>query len=356
MKRIILFLSLSILSFLGNAQNTGRDSAIKSSDTLIHQFTDSATKIPVKKTIKSRPKIPKSTIKIDTPISISQALPVANDSSLQNIKHDSSGINKSNLNVLTRNEVNHLDTSNYAGFVKSNSFISLSISPIMQINKIRKQVSTEPIFYIVSVLLLLFGFFKVFYSKYFFNVFKVFFNTSLRQSQLTDILLQARLASLMFNILFVISAGLYLWLVLKAKGVITSANLFFIGLAILAVTAVYLLKYFVIKFIGWLTSYKQASNQYIFVIFLINKIIGVFLLPFIILLAFGSPQWVPTILLSSFLLLGTLFLLRYFRTYGIVQKQLSLNLFHFSIYLTGVEILPLIVLYRVLLRLPQLVF
>lgn len=351
MKKIIISVSLIVISFLGNAQVTGNDSAIKSSDTLIHSFLDSGIKSSVKKAIKPKP--PKRTTKTDSTILISKSLSLNRDSSFNTKKNDSSVKEVTNP---PKKEVIIVDTSNYGAFVLNNTFASLSAPAVMEINKVRKDAANEPLFYIISGVLLLFGLFKVFYSKYFFNVFKVFFNTSLRQGQLTDILLQARLASLMFNILFVISSGLYLWLVLKAKGVITSTNLVYIPFAVLAVTLVYLSKYFVIKFIGWLTSYKQASNQYVFVIFLINKIIGVFLLPFIILLAFGSQNWISTILLSSFLLLGTLFLLRYFRTYGILQKQLSLNLFHFSLYLIGIEILPIIVLYRVLVLWPQLVF
>ena len=39
---------------------------------------------------------------------------------------------------------------------------------------------------------------------------------------------------------------------------------------------VYVLKYSTLKFTGWITGLNEATNTYIFVIFLINKIIGIF--------------------------------------------------------------------------------
>ena len=354
MNRSVLFIILIFFFFVSDAQEIQSDSTTKTSkDSLKNGITDTVRKKSVKrKPIQSQPQVVRQQIKVDSSsVYLQQQFSKADSTSrkLATIpKTDSS-------QSITKLSVPKTDTTNYSTFILTNTFISLSGHPVLMVNKIRVQFSKDPVFYIISGLLLLFGLFKVFYSKYFFNVFKVFFNTSLRQTQLTDILLQARLASLMFNILFVISSGLYLWLVLKNKGIIQSGSLLYIPFAILAVTLVYLVKYFIIKFIGWLTSYKQASNQYIFVIFLINKIIGIFLLPFIILMAFGPSEWIPSLLLSSFLLLGTLFLLRYFRTYGILQKQLSLNLFHFSLYLTGIEILPLVALYRILTGLNQLV-
>ena len=63
-------------------------------------------------------------------------------------------------------------------------------------------------FYLIAGIVLLLAFFKYFNSRYFTNLFRVFFNTSLRQSQLTDQLLQAKLPSLLFNLFFILSGGI----------------------------------------------------------------------------------------------------------------------------------------------------
>ena len=51
---------------------------------------------------------------------------------------------------------------------------------------------------------------------------------------------------------------------------------------------IYLVKYCALKFTGWVTGLKEITNTYVFVIFLINKIIGIFLVPFIVILAFSE--------------------------------------------------------------------
>ena len=227
-----------------------------------------------------------------------------------------------------------------------NQLLQITARPVFMINSQRLFLSKEIVFYIICFFLLLFGLFKAFHYRYFNNVFKVFFNTSLRQNQLTDILLQARLASLMFNVLFVISAGLYMWQLFIYKGYFDPQKLIMLPICIGLVILIYVVKFLMIKFIGWITTFKVASNQYVFVIFLINKIIAVFLIPFIILMAFGPKDWLPSIVLLTYLLIGMLFMLRYFRTYGLLQKQLSLNLLHFILYLAGIEVLPLLALYH----------
>ena len=88
--------------------------------------------------------------------------------------------------------------------LKKNKFINLAQRPVSAKNKNIKEHhdSKEYLFYLLAGIFLIFGFFKVFYSTYFNNIFRVFFNTSLRQNQLTDLLLQAKLPSLIFNIFF----------------------------------------------------------------------------------------------------------------------------------------------------------
>src|SRR5204863_5735614 len=96
---------------------------------------------------------------------------------------------------------------------------------------------------------------KVFYDRYFKNIFSVFFNTSLRQNQLTDLLLQARLPSLIFNIFFVITGGIYGWLVLTHYNILRQNNFYFlIPLCIFVLGLIYFGKFCGLKLIGWITG------------------------------------------------------------------------------------------------------
>ena len=109
---------------------------------------------------------------------------------------------------------------------------------------------------------------------------------------------------------------------------------------------VYFIKYCTLKFTGWITGLEAEVNIYVFVIFLINKIIGIFLVPFIIVLAFSQPEIVKTIALVSLLSIGIFLLLRFFRSYALIQNQLKISKFHFLLYITALEIIPLLLIYK----------
>lgn len=246
----------------------------------------------------------------------------------------------------TKSQANTLDH-----FLKKNRYVNSAASPISLAAKERTKPGKEFLFYVLAVFILLLAMFKVFYTKYFNNIFRVFFNTSLRQNQLTDLLLQAKLPSLIFNIFFVISAGLYAWLVFDHYELLKEDNNYvLIGLSILFVTIIYFGKFVSLKIIGWISGMSTAIDQYIFVIFLINKIIGILLIPFIILLAFAPASWLPIIIIISFCIIGILFLLRYLRSYGLLQNQLKINPFHFILYIIGMELLPILLIYKLALQ------
>lgn len=271
---------------------------------------------------------------------------VKNDSSI--IKLDSLQLSDS-INPDNYQDKNHTTTLDF--FLKKNKYLNATTTPVSLAAKQKTKNGKEFLFYLLGIVILLLALFKVFYTRYFNNIFRVFFNTSLRQNQLTDLLLQAKLPSLIFNIFFVISAGLYAWLLLDHYHLLKESNNYiFIALSILFVGIIYFGKFLLLKLIGWISGMGAATDQYIFVIFLINKIIGILLIPFIILLAFAPSNWLTAIIILSFCVIGILFLLRYLRSYGLLQNQLKINRFHFLLYIIGMELLPILLIYKLVIR------
>lgn len=207
--------------------------------------------------------------------------------------------------------------------------------------------NNDYMFYLMAAMVLLLAFFRFFYSRYFSNLFRVFFNTSLRQSQLTDQLLQAKLPSLLFNIFFIISGGIYVYLLLLHYNLLGPSNAWVLIISsVILLGAIYLIKYCALKFTGWITGLNEATNTYIFIVFLINKIIGIFLVPFIIVLSFSDLAIAHIALLASLMSIVIFLILRFFRSYGLLQNQLKISRFHFLLYITGIELLPLLLLYK----------
>lgn len=234
--------------------------------------------------------------------------------------------------------------------LKKNKLLNLTQKPVSLKSNKKNHHRKEFLFYLLNSIILVFGIFKVFYAGYFNNVFRVFFNTSLRQNQLTDLLLQAKLPSLIFNIFFTVMGGFYLWLLLDYYHFIDETNnKKALAFCTLTISLIYIFKFFVLKFIGWVTGTIELVDTYIFVIFLVNKITGIVLVPFIILLAFTASPWQYSVVILSYLIIGVLFLLRFIRSYSILQHQLNISRMHFILYVISIEVLPLLVCYKLFL-------
>jgi hypothetical protein len=50
--------------------------------------------------------------------------------------------------------------------------------------------------------------------------------------------------------------------------------------------------------------------------------------------------------LISLMSIAIFLLLRFFRSYGLIQNQLKISKFHFFLYIIGLEILPLLLIYK----------
>jgi hypothetical protein len=207
----------------------------------------------------------------------------------------------------------------------------------------------DKLFYVLVALLIIFALFKLAFTKYFNDLFRLFFRTTLKQRQIRDQLIQTPFPSLLFNGFYIATAGMYIDYLFFyfGKAPVDFWLLYLyccVGLAI-----IYSVKFIGLKVAGWLLNLKDAADSYIFIIFIVNKVIGVFLLPFIILLAFTDGLVYSTSLLLSWCGLGILFLYRFILAYSALRNQVKFNLFHFLLYFCAFELAPLLLIYRLLL-------
>ena len=236
---------------------------------------------------------------------------------------------------------------NLGDLLKENLLLNSRTTPVSLIASARVTHSKDIFFYFMAFIVLLLGILKVSYSRYFSNLFRVFFNSSLRQGQLTDQLLQAKLPSLLFNIFFILVAGWYTYFLLVHFAKIERyGNLEILSLCMAGVLVIYLVKFCTLKFTGWITGYKAEAETYIFIVFLINKIIAVCLVPLIIVMTFSRSDLAYAAMLLSLMLIGLMLLMRFFRSFGLLQNRIKVSRFHFFIYITGIEILPLLLIYK----------
>jgi hypothetical protein len=233
--------------------------------------------------------------------------------------------------------------------LEENIFLNSSLPPVSSIQSYRKYISKDLVFYLLALMLLFLGVLKIAWPRYFSNLVRVFFNTSLRQGQLTDQLLQAKLPSMFFNLFFIIIGGWYLYLLLNYFGKITYESWDVLLACIGGLFLIYVIKFCTLRFAGWLTGYKEEAETYIFIVFLINKIIAICLVPIVVVIPFSGPGLVNIAILISYLIVVLMFIMRFFRSYGLLQSSLKVSGFHFFLYIIGVELLPLLLIYKLAL-------
>jgi len=208
----------------------------------------------------------------------------------------------------------------------------------------------EYLFYYLIFLLILFGLLRRAFAKYFYDLFRVFFKTTLKQRQTQEQLLQSSLASVLMNSFFVLSAGLYVNFLLQYFQLVIADNFWLQYIYCAgALAAIYVVKFIGLKITGWLFNVSNATDSYTFIVFIINKMLGIFLLPFLLLLAFAKEPLYSSAMVISWLGIGLLLIYRFILSYRALRKEVKLNSFHFILYILGFEVIPLLLIYKLLL-------
>jgi hypothetical protein len=222
--------------------------------------------------------------------------------------------------------------------------------PVIVHTALRQFRGNEVLFYSLIGLLLAFAFLRQAFPKYINDLFRLLFRTTVKQKQIREQLVQTPLPSLLLNIFFAITGGLYIDILLQHFDAAPVENFWLLFLyCTLGLSLVYSVKYVGLKITGWLFNVRDAADSYIFVVFLINKVIGIFLLPFVILLSFVTGDAYSVCLVLSWCGIGVLIIYRFLFTYASVRNQVRFNPFHFFLYICAFEIAPLLLIYKALL-------
>jgi hypothetical protein len=211
--------------------------------------------------------------------------------------------------------------------------------------------STDGIFYFLFGLLFYYAIIKIFFPKYLDNITTLFFRVTMRQQQLREQLSQTPLPSLFLNILFVSTGGMFLAFAARYYHYMPGQNLWLLwSYGCLLVMGIYLGKFIILKIIGWIFNVSNATDTYIFIIFMVNKMVGIFLVPVLILMAFPYGSWLPVVMTLAFILLALALVYRFIISYKPIRSEIKVSRFHFFLYLCAFEIAPLLLIYRVLLK------
>jgi hypothetical protein len=207
------------------------------------------------------------------------------------------------------------------------------------------------VFYILFVMLLFLGGLIKIFPKYFQDLYRVIAKAGFRQKSIRDQLAQNSMASMLLNLVFFMSGGTFIFLLaMQQRWVPGEQWLSYMLLSIAFVALLYGVKYIGLLLARWLFGYKEAMDTYIFVVFYFNKVLGLLLLPAIVLLWLGNPAVHGPVLTLVLILIGVVFTFRYRLALPLVRGLTGLSIGHFLLYLLGFEVLPILLLFKILLN------
>ena len=223
--------------------------------------------------------------------------------------------------------------------------------PIRLTDELREPGSFDVLFYVLLILLFYFAIVKLLFRKYLANLLTLFFRASMRQQQLREQVLQSPFPSLLLNILFLLSGGLYGAFLLRYYHYGNEDQLwrqFIFCLGTLAL--LYLVKFMILKVVGWIFNINRAVETYLFVVFLTNKIIGVFLLPFLLIISFSGQGMGEIAITLSLIMIGIFYIYRFIASYNTLHKEIKISGLYFFLYVCAFEVAPLMLIYKVLVN------
>lgn len=260
-------------------------------------------------------------------------------------------INQDSLTFISK-----VSRPNIVLFKRQNDSSSLGMNPFFRFTNpmrysitIKKWQGKEAIFYSIIALIIFFAVVRNGFGRYMEDIFKTYFRTGINQKQAKEQLLQNPLPSLLLNLFFVLSIGMFLALLLQYFKLGLDINFWWLYLyCSLGLVCIYLVKLISLKFVGWIFQVSESTDAYIFIVFTTNKIIGIALLPFIVVLAFTQGLINEAAMSLSIMVVFGLIAYRFFLSYVSIRRQLQISFFHFLLYLLAFEVIPLLLINKLL--------
>ncbi len=209
--------------------------------------------------------------------------------------------------------------------------------------------SQDESFYFLIAMFLFLGFGVKAFPKYFQDISRLFFQDRFGNKSIRDQLMQNRQASLFLNFFFFLAGGSFLYLISIQIGLqVQSAWYLSLGFFILLLAVIYLMKFLVLYVTGWILGFREQMNAYIFIEFLMNKVVGIALVPLILFLWLGREGLHPYLMTVALVMLGGLFLYRYRLLFPVIGNLKRVSVWHFFIYLCALEFVPFLIIAKIL--------
>lgn len=209
-------------------------------------------------------------------------------------------------------------------------------------------------FFLLLGILVLFGVIRLMDHEVYNHLFKKFLNTSLSIRPLKNVFQYFKLSNYVLNVLFFLISGLYLYYIMARWGlhpefIIGQGHWLQMLFYISCVAVTYVVKLSFLSFVGYIFDMKKFSREYAFNILLVQQVMAVVLYPFLWMIVFMGTEMTKVGIVASIVIFALAFFNRYARSRDSIASLLKLNKFHFFIYLCTSEILPLLIIGKIMI-------
>lgn len=236
-------------------------------------------------------------------------------------------------------------------YLKNVGWFSLNIPKERLYSTMRRHQNLEWIFYSFLFLFLFTALLSRYSNGLLRNLWKSYVNDGFINRLSKDQISQQPVISILLNILFIFSTGLFIFFGLNLDQQFTgNMRWLILACSFFIIALVYLFKHLFFKILGWAFGQEQAFNDYLFVVFLNNKLAGLLLLFSSFFMSFSdSTSSSMTFNLSLFVVVLML-LYRFLRGYQVFSKQCRIGFFSLLLAFIALELIPSAVLVKFLTR------
>ena len=269
------------------------------------------------------------------------------------ISNESNLLSKLNLNPVEP-LANSINNAQYKKVIRKQQTIAVPEKSISR-KQTRQQTAegfenTDWMLVIVVVSLMLFAWIRVGFGRFVNTVVQASYNFFTARRIFEEANVVRSRIFVFFNLLFYINIGLFSSQCIDFFNLnpdnIQGFTLF--GICFALFFMIYTIKSFLLSFLDFLFLTSGGFVSYNFTIFLYNKVYGLLLIPIVALLPFVSPSMAQIIIAIGAGLFVLFYFFRILRGIQIAFKN-RLSIFYLFLYLCALEILPLLVLYKLII-------
>ncbi|MEY3059394.1 MAG: hypothetical protein RL000_746 [Bacteroidota bacterium] len=179
------------------------------------------------------------------------------------------------------------------------------------------------------------------------KLWKIYINDGFIYRQSKDQMSQQPIISIALNFLFIFSSGFFIFFGLQWDDkFIGNTRWLILFSSFLVIAFIYLFKNIFFKLLGWAFRQEQAIDDYLFVVFLNNKVTGLILLFSSFIMAFSNTSSSSLTFRIALFLVGMMLIYRFVRGYQVFSKQSQIGFFTLFLSFIALELIPTAVLIK----------